>query len=297
MAVSHKAVSRSRRTSWVATVSGISLVLFMLGLVAAIVLASNKLKTDIKEDFTINVFYFESSRDADMKNLEKELSQKPWALNVRFVTSEEAFEMIKDDLGVDDPLAPLGGDIPIMPSLEMRLKAEWVNPDSVARIAEEISTMNADIVQEVSYDKSLLEDIDHNMNNLILIILGLAALLLIVAVAMINNTIRLAVYSKRFLIKTMTLVGARPGFIRRPFMLSAIGQGVVAGMIAVSLIIGFFKLGNKIASGVIDFATLFDLKTYAVLFGAIMLLGAVISWLSTYFALRKYLRIKMDDLY
>ncbi len=292
-----KTVSRGKRTSYVATVSGISLVLFMLGLVAALVLGTNQVKKAVKEDFSIDVFYFDGARAADMHELEKELLQRPWVKSIRFITSEEAFAMIKDEIGVEDPLAPLGGDIPINPSLEIRLKEQYVNPDSVQHIAGTIEVQNADIVQEVSYDKNLLADINENINNLILIILGFAALLLIVAIAMINNTIRLAVYSKRFLIKTMTLVGARPRFIRRPFIFSAIAQGLLAGLIAISLMIGFFMLIDNLAMGVLQISNLLDLKTYGLLFACIIALGILISWISTFFALRKYLRIKMDDLY
>jgi cell division transport system permease protein len=291
------AISRGRRTSAVATVSGIALVLFMLGLVSALVLGTNQVKKMVKEDFTVDVFFFDSSREADMHQLEKTLLQEPYVKSIRYITSQEAFEMIKDDIGMDDPLEPLGGEIPINPSLEIRLSEAYVHPDSVQKITDNIATMHADLVQEVNFDKDLLLDINHNINNLILIILGFAALLLIVAIAMINNTIRLAVYSKRFLIKTMTLVGARPMFIRRPFIISAVLQGIVAGMVAISLIIGFFMLLNNIAAGVFDVATLLDLKTYALLFACIVLLGIIISWFSTFFALRKYLRIKMDDLY
>jgi cell division transport system permease protein len=297
MASSEGYVRRGRRDSAVATVSGISLVLFMLGLVAALVLGTNEVKRSVKEDFTVDVFYFDRAREADMHGLEKELLQEPWVKSIRFVTSEEAFEMIKEDIGVDDPLAPLGGEIPINPSLEIKLNEAWVNIDSVATISNRIETDYADLVQEISYNKELLTDLNENINNLILIILGFAGLLLIVAVAMINNTIRLAVYSKRFLIKTMTLVGARPSFIRRPFMMSAIIQGIISGMVAIALMIGFFLLLDRLALGVISVTTLLDLKMYALLFAFIVVLGVFISSISTFFALRKYLRIKMDNLY
>ena len=117
-----------------------------------------------------------------------------------------------------------------------------------------------------------------------------------IAVAMINNTIRLSVYSKRFLIKTMTLVGARPAFIRRPFMLSAVVQGSIAGLIAISMHMGLALLAIRYAADVIEFEFL-DLRVILILFGGIVALGIIIACLSTFFALRKYLRIKMDNLY
>lgn len=291
-----KTVSRGSRTSYISTTMGISLVLFMLGVVAFGLISTDLIRKGVKEDFAMDVFFFERANETDMHRLEKDLLSRDYIRSVKFITSSEAFEMIKGDIGVDDPLAPLGGDIPINPSLEIHLKEAWVHPDSTAIIRNQIETSHPDIVQEVFYDERMLESTNKALDRFLYYILGIAAILMFIAVAMINNTIRLSVYSKRFLIKTMTLVGARPAFIRRPFMLSAVVQGSIAGLIAISMHMGLALLAIRYAADVIEFEFL-DLRVILILFGGIVALGIIIACLSTFFALRKYLRIKMDNLY
>lgn len=292
-----KYARRGARTSYISTISGMALVLFMLGLVASIVMSTGRLKKNVKEDISIDVLFFNQASEPDMHELEKSLKTYPFVKQVQFITKEEAFESIKDDLGVDDPLSVLGGENPIPYSLKVNLNESYVQKDSVQKVKDYIETEYADIVQEVSYDERMLMEINDNINNLVYVILVLALLLLIVAIAMINNTIRLAVYSKRFIIKTMTLVGARPGFIRRPFMVNAIVQGIIAGMIAVGLMVGSVFLLNKLGFNIVQIFDLVELESFALLFGGIILLGILISWVSTFFALRKYIRIKLDRLY
>jgi len=172
------------------------------------------------------------------------------------------------------------------------LNAAYANPDSLANIQTEL--MENSQIKEVFYQPDLVAAVNQNMKKISLYLLGFSALLLLIAMALINNTIRLSIYSKRFLIKTMQLVGARHSFIRRPFVLRGIGNGIVAAFIAIALIVTFLSYLQKQLPELIDFK---NIELYGALFLLIIVLGIIISWVSTNLAVRKYLRIESGDLY
>jgi cell division transport system permease protein len=181
----------------------------------------------------------------------------------------------------------------LQPTIEIYLHEDYAHLDSLVQIEEELKADYGSI-NEFYYNKEMLEDINTNSNFLIYIILGIAVLLLIVAIALINNTIRLAIYSKRLNIRSMQLVGATENFIRRPFIWNAFLQGIIAAMLALGLLMGLNLYLEEQIEGLHEIQ---DLKIIVILFGMVTALGILISWISTYFALRKYLRLKSEYLY
>ena len=152
------------------------------------------------------------------------------------------------------------------------------------------------MVKEISYDKTLVGSMNDNLETISLVLIVFCALLFIISIALINNTIRLALHSKRFLIKTMQLVGATSGFIRRPFIETGIVNGIVAAIIASGLLAGIIFLGQKEIPDLLDIE-LENAILFSSLFGIIFILGILISWISTYMAVQKYLRLHSDELY
>jgi cell division transport system permease protein len=292
---SQKLTTRSARASYISTVIGISLVLFMLGLVGWGVMVARKVTRVAKESIQIDVFFKDNSRDADMRMLEKTMAAEAYVKSVRYVSKEEALEVTKQILEDDSLLAPIDNYNEIKPSLEIFIKEDYANPDSVKKIEDNLmAKYQGSLIDEVSYNSAMFLTINNSLKYFAWIILALAALLLVIAIAMINNTIRLAVYSKRMLIRSMQLVGATEGFIRRPFMLRAFLQGIVAALISLGMIL----LGlNYLLNWFPELAGVHDSMILFTVFGGVTLLGIFISWISTYFALRKYLRLKSDLLY
>ncbi|MCK4289010.1 MAG: hypothetical protein KAW86_07390, partial [Bacteroidales bacterium] len=181
---------------------------------------------------------------------------------------------------------------PLLPSIDLRLKAEYANIDSLAIIEKDLLANKN--VKEVFYQKSLVHLINKNLRRISIIILGFSILLLIIAIALINNTIRLSVYSKRFLIKSMQLVGATQAFIRRPFILKGILHGILGAFIAILLLVGILYFSQQ---EIPELVNLQDADLFISIFGFVILLGIIISWMSTFFAVKKYLNLKADSLY
>jgi cell division transport system permease protein len=298
---SNSIARRSARISYISTIIGISLVLFMLGLVGWSVLIAKKVTKKTRESIRIDVFFRENVRDADMLQLEKTLAAETYVRSSRFVSKEEALKITAEILEDANLIDPLDNYNPINASVEIYLKEEYTTPDSVKKIADNLmaqygnqNAAGGNLINRVSYDEAMFMTINENSSLLVYIVIGFSMLLLVVAIALINNTIRLSIYSKRFLIRTMQLVGASESFIRRPFMLKALLQGLIAAVIAHGLILALLNYAGSWWS---DLHEPQDLPMLLGLFGAITLLGVLISWISTYFALWKYLRIKSDYLY
>lgn len=278
------------RTASVGTVIGIALVLFMLGVLGFLVLNARALERYFKENVRVELFLKRDLKEVDVMQFRKELDTEEYALETRFVTADEAAERLKADLG-EDFLAVLGSN-PLLPSVELRLAADYAQPDSLRWIAEHLGRDPR--VQEVAYNAAVVENIDANMGRIGLLVLGFTALLLVIAIALINNTIRLSIYSKRFLIRTMHLVGATQWFIKKPFMGQSFWQGIVGSVLAVGLLVGVLQLARHYMPDLLAFT---DPPTLGLLFGAIVALGLLISLLSTWFAVGRYLRMNSEDLH
>lgn len=291
MATSPDKYARKRaQSSAISTVIGISLVLFMLGILSVLVLNANKLSNTVKENIQIQVFLDEDVKEADVMRLKKEIDAENFTRSTVYVSKEEAAKQLTEDLG-EDFITFLGYN-PLQAALDLRLNADYAHPDSIEMIVEGIE--NREAVAEVVYSPNLIKQINQNVNKIGLVLLGFSALLLLIAIALINNTIRLTIYSKRFIIRSMQLVGATRGFIQRPFIFTGILQGIYASFIAILLILGVLY---AVRMEIPEFFEFTDILMFVKLFGLVALLGIIISGLSTLFAVRRYLRMDARKIY
>lgn len=281
---------RKLQSSRATALISITLVLLMVGLLGLIVLHAQKLSEYVRENIGFSIIMKENVREAGIVQLQKTLDASRFVKSTEYITPEQAAEELQEELG-EDFISFLGYN-PLLPSIELKLKAEYTNIDSMEMIENELLA-DTD-VKEIYYQKDLVHLINKNIRRIGLVLLGFSALLLVIAVALINNTIRLSVYSKRFLIKTMQLVGATGGFIRRPFLWYAVMQGLYAAFIAIiflGLLLYFFQKELP------ELVNLQDPGLILSLFGLVLLTGIVLTYLSTWFAVKKYLRAKADRLY
>lgn len=295
MSSNNKASKRGLRTSYVSTVIGISLVLFMIGLVLAGIMGLDSVQRQARESMQVDLFFKTNWNESDIKQVEQELKTWDEFSEVTYISPERAIESFSgSDENAKEILAIYDGESPMPPSVTFRPKAEFATKSGMATIKSKLLQEYPEMIDEVSYDSASLEEVNLGFRQFAFLFLAVAGLLIIVAVAMINNTIRLALYSKRFTIKTMQLVGATGGFIRRPFLRNAIFQGIIAGTIGMALLMTLFFALNNVLDIVQIEMTLTEL---GMLYGAILLIGSALTLISTWFALNKYLRTKLDDLY
>ena len=281
---------RRLRTSYVSSVISMSLVLFMLGLLGLILLNAKKISDHVKENIGLTVIMNDNVKELDILQFQKKLNTLSYVKLTEYISKDEAAKELKKDLG-EDFLNFLGYN-PLHPSVEMHLKADYANNDSIPFIEKKI-LLNKD-VKEVVYIKSLIKQVNDNVKKISIVLLIFSGILLLIAIALINNTIRLSVFSKRFLIRSMQLIGATEGFIRKPFIIKGIVQGIYGAVIALTLLSGLIYLAKEKIPELIN---LHDVNVYLYLFGIVTFLGIIISWISNYFAVRKYLKIKTDFLY
>jgi cell division transport system permease protein len=283
-------VNRKLRSSYATTIISISLVLFLLGIIGFLFLNAQRLSLHVKENLGFTVLIKERARDAEVRRLEKILSAAPYVRTVKYVDKDQAAKILKEELGED--FVEFLGYNPLLSSIEVKLAAAWANPDSMAGI--EAAVMNFPQVKEVYYQRNLLQAVNDNLRKITLVLALFSGLLLLISVALINNTIRLSVYARRFLIRTMQLVGATRGFIRKPFLLKSILHGLAGATVAIILLsLLIYSLGNEF-EGVIGFS---DVMLIGVLFLLVTVTGILLTLVSTFFAVNKYLRLKTDQLY
>lgn len=281
---------RKLQSSRATALISITLVLIMVGLLGLIVLHAQKLSEYVRENIGFSIIMKENVREAGIVQLQKTLDASRFVKSTEYITPEQAAEELQEELG-EDFIGFLGYN-PLLPSIELKLQADYTNIDSLEMIESELLA-NPD-VKEIYYQKDLVHLINRNIRRIGLVILGFSALLLIIAIALINNTIRLSVYSKRFIIRTMQLVGATGSFIRRPFLWSSMLQGLFAAFIAI-IFLGLLLYFSQ--QEVPELVNLQDLTLIGTLFGLVVVTGIVLTYLSTWFAVKKYLRAKIDRLY
>jgi cell division transport system permease protein len=285
-----KSTGRRLKTSYFTTIISISLVLFMLGLLGIIIFNAKRLSDHVKENISISVILKDNVKEAEIKQLQKMLDVTAYVKNTVYIDKEKAAEMLKSDLG-EDFVSFLGFN-PLLSSIDVHLQAAYANNDSIAVIERKL--MQNARIKEVFYQRSLVDMVNENVKKISLVILGFSSLLLIIAVALINNTIRLSIYSKRFIIKTMQLVGATGGFIRKPFVMTGIIQGLWGAFIAIGLLVGVIFVAQK---EVPELIRLEDIQLFSSIFAIIIALGIFITWLCTSLAVSKFLKLKTEDLY
>lgn len=285
-----KSIIRRLISSYITTVISISLVLFMLGLIGILALSSKRLSNYVKENISFSVFLKEGVKDADILRLQKNLDAAPYVKSTLFITKEMAADQLKKDLG--EEFVEYLEYNPLPPAIEVKYHAEYANPDSIAVIERELKEFSQ--IDEVYYQKNLVSLINDNVKRISLIVLVFCILLLVVAIALINNTMRLSVYSRRFTIKTMQLVGATHGFIRWPFIKASVYQGIVAALIAIGLLSAVISVAERELDSIVS---LNDFTLVGTLFGLEILIGVMITMFSAFFAVNRYLRTKSSELY
>ena len=286
---------RGVRTSYVSTVIGISLVLFMMGLVIGGVLGLETIQRNAKVSLQVDVFFRPNTSITSIKQIEQELKTWDKFKEVFYVSPEGAIEEFSGGgQNAKEILSIFDGENPLPPTLGFRPKAMYANKPGMLKIKKQLLTVYGDEIEEVSYEEASVKSVNLGFKQFVYLIGVISLLLIIVAVAMINNTIRLALYSKRFTVKTMQLVGATNAYIRRPFLFQAIIQGIVSSIIGLALLAGlFYALNNVLESVEIKF----DEYSFILLISSILSIGLVITFVSTWLALNKFLRMKLDDLY
>jgi cell division transport system permease protein len=285
-----KYARRKAKTSSVSTVISISLVLFTLGLIGIILLNAQLLSDHVKENIGFSIILKPDVKEVEFKQIQKSLDAEPFVRETIFVDPDSAAQQLEKDLG-EDFLDFLGYN-PLLPTIDIKLNPEYAKTDSLANIEKQL--LENKYIKEVYYRKDLVAAINENVKNITFILLGLASLLLLISIAMINNSIRLSIYAQRFIIKTMQLVGATPSFIRRPFIRKAVLNGFISSLLALAMLSGvLFRIKQELPE-IINHQ---NIELYGLLYLFIILLGVFISYISTFFAVRKYLRIQTNELY
>ncbi|MDG1189941.1 MAG: permease-like cell division protein FtsX [Flavobacteriales bacterium] len=283
-------IKRKLRTSSLSTMLSISLVLLMLGSMGFIYINTNRLTNYIKENVGVSLILEDNIKKVDRFQLQKNLDASPWVKSSRFVSKDDAAKILESDLG-EDFISFLGFN-PLSASIEVFLNAEYASEQNFIALEKEIE--GNEIIKEIIIQKDLIDSINSNVRKLSLILVSFCVLLLIVAIALINNTIRLTVYSKRFIIRTMKLVGATNSFVRKPFLRSGLIQGVFSGLIGVILLISvLFSLHKEMP----ELLVLQDMYTIVLIFVGILLFGVLMSVIVTNIAVGKYLKMNENDLY
>ena len=278
------------RTAYATTVVSITLVLFMLGLLGLILLYASKISTHLKENVGFMVIMKPEVNEARIIQLQKQLEVADFVKSSEYVTKEQAAAQMKDYLG-EDFISFLGVN-PLLPSINVKLNVRYANNDSLKAITNRM--MANPSVKEVLYQKSLVQELNANITLIGGILLGFSILLLIIAFALISNTIRLAVYSHRFLIRSMLLVGATGRFIRKPFILKGLAQGAVAAVFAISMLTALMII---LRNEVPDLIALDDWLAFILLALGVIIAGLILAGVSTLLAVHRYIRMHVDELY
>lgn len=281
---------------FVSVTFSITLALFVIGIFGLLALHANKLTTIIQENIELQVFLKKQITSGEINRINRTIGAKPYVLQregsplVKLITREEAAEQFIKDTGED--FKEFLGDNPLRDVLVVNVKPEYQASDSLQVIQQEIERMGG--VYEVSYVKSLVESINKNLTKIGAILIGFFLILLLVVVILINNTIKLALFSQRFLIRSMQLVGATSGFIRKPFLMRSVWYGLLAGVFASALLVGVLSIANN---KIEDLQQLQEIESLGILFLALILLGVLVGFFSTYRAIKKYLTMSLDELY
>ena len=286
--------SNKRRVagSYAMSLMSIMLVLFLLGVFALLMMHAQKLSNHIKENIGFEIVMNSNVKEANILYLQKELDAMPAVKSTEYITKDEAIKRLSEDLG-EDFLQWLGNEEnPLLPSIDVRFNADYANIDSLTVIESQL--LENENVKEVYYQKSLVEVINQNIKRIGTALIAASIILLIIAISLIRNTIRLSIYSKRFLVRSMQLVGATESFIRRPFVKSGVSQGFFGAILAdILLIIMMYWLNKRIP----ELALIQSNEITVCIYFGIIIIGIILASISTATALRKYLNAHIDKLY
>jgi len=280
----------------VSVVFSIFLALFIIGLFGLLLIHTSKLSGIIKQNIEVQVYLDKSISDTQITQIQKRISTENYILSnsdgpqVLFVSKEEAAEQFKKDTGED--FSNFLGENPLRDLFRIKINSNYQFSDSLRNVSASIENMSG--VYEVVYVENLVDSINDNVTKVSLVLLGIAALLVLIVILLINNTIKLALFSQRFLIRSMQLVGATAQFIQRPFITRSIMYGLLAGLIACGSLFGIMRYAYR---EIEELATLNDEKSVLILFVGILVIGVILATISTYKAISRYLKMSLDDLY
>ena len=277
-------------SSYFSVVLSIALVLFLLGILGMLVLNTKKLADHFKEKITISVFLKDTAKPAEVDQLQKSLAMADYTKSAVYVSKEDAAEQYSEDIG--ENFQEFLGYNPLKNSFDVNLKADFVSPGQVTEIAESLSKKS--FVDEVSYDQPLISLLNDNVKKISLWILLASAVFTVIAVLLINSSIRLSIYSKRFIIKTMQMVGATKTFIRKPFIANNVKLGFYGALIAMLALAGVLYYIHKTFP---ELGIFEDVPLLVGLFLGVLILGVLISYISTFFATQRFLNLRTNDLY
>jgi cell division transport system permease protein len=278
------------RSSYLSVIVSIALVLFLVGLLGLIVLKTNSITKHFKEKVAITVFLNDNAKDKDVETLQAELRKEDYAKTVTYISKDEAAKIYSADIG--ENFLEFLGENPLKNAIDISLKSEFVTPEIMADIEKELVMRS--IVSEVTYDKPLIELLSKNINRLSFWMLIFSALFTLIAIVLINGSIRLSVYSKRFTIKTMQMVGATKSFIRGPFIWQSVKLGIIGALVSIVGLVAFISYLNK---NIPELELFSDVNILGIVFAGIIGLGILITWLSTFFATQRFLNLRSDELY
>lgn len=277
-------------SSYISVVISIALVLFLLGCLGLLVLNAKKVADNFKEQVIVTIYLNDSAKDVEIQQLEKSLAMAEYTKSTTFVSKEAAAQTMKAETGED--FMDFVGYNPLQNSIDVSLKADYVTNETLKSITQELA--NKKYIEEIRYDTNLVELMNDNVRKITFWVLVVSALFTLIAVLLINSSIRLAVYSKRFIIKTMQMVGATKSFIRKPFVLKNMQLGIIGALIAMAgMGIVLYYLNNTFPE--LGFTQ--NRLLLVVLFASILVVGAAITWLSTFIATQRFLNLKTDQLY
>lgn len=277
-------------SSYISVVISIALVLFLLGCLGLLVINAKKVADHFKEQVVVTIYLNDTAKEVEVNQLKKSLAMADYSKEALYVSKEEAAALMKAETG--DDFMDFVGYNPLKNSIDVYLKADFVTTENLTEISENLS--NKSFIEEIRYDNDLVELMNDNVKKITFWVLIISGIFTLIAVLLINSSIRLAVYSKRFIIKTMQMVGATKSFIRRPFIWKSVQLGIIGAVVALAgMAVVLYYLDLTFP----ELELLRNTILIIALFIGIFLLGVVITWISTFIATQRFLNLKTDQLY
>ena len=286
----NKSLNKKIVSSSVSVIISLSLVLFVVGLLSLVLINAQKLSNYVKENIGFSIMIKEDVKEIELIEFNKILDAEDFTKSTRFISKEKDTKELEHDLGED--FVKFLGFNPIMASIDVKLNSSYANNDSLQNISSRLE--KSDVVYEVFYQKNLIKKLNSNVGKISFFLTCISLILFFIAFALINNTIRLSVYSKRFIIRTMRLVGAENSFIQKPFLISGIYQGLYSAIFAIFMLLGSIQLIQTETASILNIN---DLQIIGLVFIVLFCSGIIISGASTFFAVRKFIYLNEGELY
>ena len=286
----NKSLNKKIVSSSVSVIISLSLVLFVVGLLSLVLINAQKLSNYVKENIGFSIMIKEDVKEIELIEFNKILDAEDFTKSTRFISKEQATKELEQELGED--FVNFLGFNPIMASIDVKLNSSYANNDSLQNISSRLE--KSDVVYEVFYQKNFIKKLNSNVGKISFFLICISLILFFIAFALINNTIRLSVYSKRFIIRTMRLVGAENSFIQKPFLISGVYQGLYSAIFAIFMLLGSIQLIQTETASILNIN---DLQNIGLVFIVLFCSGIIISGTSTFFAVRKFIYLNEGELY